>query len=92
MPLERRRVFYSGRVQGVGFRAICRWLAGGFELLGYVRNLPDGRVEVVAEGETDEIDRFLEAVQEQMGGFIRNIVIEPEPPGSPPLDGFSVRF
>jgi acylphosphatase len=76
----------------VGFRATCRWLAGGFELVGYVRNLPDGRVEVVAEGESAEIDRFLESVQEQFSGFIRNIDIEPEPPGSPPLVGFSVRF
>ncbi|MGC8644241.1 MAG: acylphosphatase [Isosphaeraceae bacterium] len=92
MPLERRRVLYSGRVQGVGFRATCRWLAGGFELVGYVRNLPDGRVEVVAEGDSAEIDQYLEMVREQMSGFIRNIDIEPEPSGFPPLQGFSVRF
>ena len=67
MPLERRRVYYSGRVQGVGFRATCRWLAGGFEVAGYVRNLPDGRVEVVAEGESAELDRFLAAIQERDG-------------------------
>jgi acylphosphatase len=92
MPLERRRIRYSGRVQGVGFRATCRWLAGGFELAGYVRNLPDGCVEVVAEGEPAELDRFQAAVQDQMSGFIRNIDEDSEPPGSPPLQGFSVRF
>ena len=92
MALQRRRIRYSGRVQGVGFRATCRWLVGGFELAGYVRNLPDGCVEVVAEGEAVEIDRFQSAIQDQMSGFIRNIEIDLEPPSSPPLRGFSVRF
>jgi acylphosphatase len=92
MPLERRRIRYSGRVQGVGFRATCRWLAGGFELVGYVRNLPDGCVEVLAEGELAEIDRFTAAIQDQMSGFIRSIDEESEPTGFPPLQGFSVRF
>ena len=60
MPLERRRVLYSGQVQGVGFRATCRWLAGGFDIVGYVRNLPDGRVEVVAEGEAAAVQELVE--------------------------------
>jgi acylphosphatase len=92
MPRERRRVFYSGRVQGVGFRATCRWLARGFELNGYVRNIDDGRVEVLAEGETAEIDRYLAAVHSEMSGFIRDIETQSEPAGSPPLHGFTVRF
>jgi acylphosphatase len=92
MPQERRRVFYSGRVQGVGFRATCRWLARGFELVGYVRNLPDGRVELLVEGEPMEIARYLEAIQGELGGFIRDIRTEREQPGYPPLKGFTVRF
>jgi acylphosphatase len=92
MPRERRRVFYSGLVQGVGFRATCRWLARGYELAGHVRNLADGRVEVLAEGDPTEIDRFLTAIQSEMGGFIRDIESQVEPAGSPPLQGFTVRF
>ncbi len=92
MPSERRRVLFSGRVQGVGFRATCRWLAGGFEVAGYVRNSPDGRVEILIEGEAAEIDRYLTAVQNEMGDFIRTCDVQYEPPGHPPLVGFTVRF
>jgi acylphosphatase len=92
MPQQRRRVFYSGRVQGVGFRATCRWLAKGFELAGYVRNLPDGRVEVLTEGEATEIDRFMEAIQSEMSGFIRESQTEVEQSANPPVKGFTVRF
>jgi len=92
MALERRRVLFSGRVQGVGFRATCRWLAGGFDIVGYVRNLPDGRVELLAQGEAAEIDRYLGAISDELGGFIREIVSEQEPSDYPPLEGFKVRF
>src|SRR5471030_2081507 len=51
---RRMKVFYSGRVQGVGFRYTARTVAAGFEITGYVRNLPDGRVELVAEGDDSE--------------------------------------
>ena len=92
MALERRRVVFSGRVQGVGFRATCRWLARGFDIAGFVRNLADGRVELVAEGDSAEIERFLSDVHEQMGGFIREIHTEPEPVGQSSLEGFQVRY
>ena len=92
MLQERRRVIYSGRVQGVGFRATCCWLARGFELVGYVRNLPDGRVELLIEGEPAEIDRFLESIRSEMGDFIRDVRSELEPPGDPPLRRFTVQF
>ncbi len=92
MPLQRRRVLFSGRVQGVGFRATCRWLAGGFEIVGYVRNLPDGRVELLAEGDSAEIDCYLESISSELGGFIREVLFEHEPPADPPLEGFRVRF
>jgi acylphosphatase len=92
MPRERRRVYFSGRVQGVGFRFTCQALARGFEVAGYVRNLPDGRVEVVAEGEPSELDDFLAAIRGEMGAYIKDVVTEREPPGTPPLTGFSIRF
>lgn len=69
---ERVQVFYEGRVQGVGFRYSAKSVARGFDLCGWVRNLPDGRVEMVAEGERAELEAFLEAMREShLGGFIR---------------------
>jgi acylphosphatase len=92
MPLERRRVLFSGRVQGVGFRATCRWLAGGFDIVGFVRNLADGRVELLVQGDAAEIDRYLEAISNGMGDLIQAISSEQEPTDYPPLEGFRVRF
>jgi acylphosphatase len=57
-----KRVVYAGRVQGVGFRYTVQGIARGFPVAGGVRNLPDGRVEVVAEGEEAEVAAFLAAV------------------------------
>ena len=57
-------VLYSGRVQGVGFRYTTKTVAMGFEVTGTVRNLPDGRVELVAEGARDELQAFAEAIRE----------------------------
>jgi acylphosphatase len=68
-----RRVIacYSGRVQGVGFRATVRQLACGYDVSGIVRNLPDGRVELVAEGEEKELNAFLQGIAESgLSGFI----------------------
>lgn len=58
------QVFYSGRVQGVGFRYTVRSVATGFELAGTVRNLPDGRVELLAEGLQAELNAFRQAVRQ----------------------------
>ena len=91
MALERRRILFTGRVQGVGFRATTTWIARGFEVEGFVRNLPDGRVEVVAEGQAAELDRFAEAIQAELGGFVRDVDASPLPTHDPPLQGFAVR-
>ena len=61
---KRMQVLYSGRVQGVGFRYTVQRLASGFEVTGAVRNLPDGRVELLAEGRQDELDAFRQAVRQ----------------------------
>jgi len=69
---KRAQVFYTGRVQGVGFRYVTREVACGFDVTGYVQNLPDGRVELVAEGEPAEAEAFLAAIIEsQLGSHIR---------------------
>ena len=75
----------------MGFRFTCQSLARGFEVAGYVRNLADGRVELVAEGDTDEIDAFLAAIRREMDTYIKNVTTEPESPGDHPLIGFSIR-
>lgn len=59
-----RQAFYEGRVQGVGFRWTVKNLARGFDVTGWVRNLSDGRVELLAQGDSEEVTAFLEAVAE----------------------------
>ena len=66
-------LFYSGRVQGVGFRYTAKTVAAGFEIVGNVRNLPDGRVELAAEGLRAELEEFRAAVRDAgLAGFIRD--------------------
>jgi acylphosphatase len=68
-----RHVFYEGRVQGVGFRYTVRQIATGYDITGFVRNLPDGRVELLAAGDSDEVTAFLQAIHDsQLASFIRN--------------------
>ena len=68
----RMHIYYSGHVQGVGFRYTVKSLATGFEVTGAVRNLADGRVELVAEGMKEELEAFRRAVQDsEVGRFIR---------------------
>jgi acylphosphatase len=56
------QIFYEGHVQGVGFRFTVRHIAKGFDVTGWVRNLPDGRVEVQVTGEQDEVRAFLDRI------------------------------
>jgi acylphosphatase len=73
-----KKVTYSGRVQGVGFRYTARQIAAGFEVAGYVRNLSNGDVELVAEGDKDAVARFLDAVADRMRGYIQNAAVSDE--------------
>lgn len=66
-------VFYAGRVQGVGFRYAAKTVASGFEVTGTVRNLDDGRVELVAEGLRSELEAFRTAIRDSgLAGLIRD--------------------
>ena len=72
MTRQRLQNFYSGRVQGVGFRFTVKMLARGFEVTGTVRNLQDGRVELAAEGVKTELEDFRKAIQDsELGSLIR---------------------
>jgi len=66
------QILYSGRVQGVGFRFTVKRLTRGFDVTGTVRNLADGRVELVVEGDRSELEEFRKAIQDsEVGHFIR---------------------
>lgn len=69
---QRSTVHYAGHVQGVGFRYTTQSIARHYRVTGYVRNLPDRRVELVAEGEAGEIDAFLREVRERFFNHIRD--------------------
>lgn len=66
-------VFFTGRVQGVGFRYQTLQVAKGFEVNGWVQNLADGRVQLEVEGRQAEVAAFLQAIEEELDGFIRKI-------------------
>ncbi len=71
-----KRVLYSGRVQGVGFRYTTQGLAAGYAVAGYVRNLPSGEVELVVEGEDSAVEAFLAEVGRRMAGYITNTTVQ----------------
>jgi acylphosphatase len=67
------QIFYSGLVQGVGFRYTAKTVAAGFEVVGTVRNLPDGRVELIGEGDRGELEAFRDAIRGAgLAGFVRD--------------------
>ena len=66
-------VYFSGHVQGVGFRYSVLQVAREFEVAGFVMNLADGRVQLEVEGSPSDITLFIEAVQEKMHGYIRKV-------------------
>ena len=72
-PSHRTTVYYTGPVQGVGFRYTAQNLALQYNVAGYVRNLPDGRVEVVMEGPDRQMDEFIDSLQQKMNGYIRQV-------------------
>jgi len=69
---KRLSVHFEGHVQGVGFRQSARRLATGYEVTGEVRNLPDGRVHLVIDGDEEELRAFLTGIAEShLAGHIR---------------------
>lgn len=89
-PQERRQVFYEGRVQGVGFRYTTLEIAGRYRVSGYVRNLPDGRVGLEAEGEPTELERFLASVAERLRRYIAHVDCRTRP-ATGEFDRFEIR-
>lgn len=77
-----KRVIFEGRVQGVGFRYTVKDLARGFEVRGWVKNLPDGTVELQVMGETDEVESFIREIAEEsnVAHHIKNHTVVKIPP------------
>lgn len=78
--MSTRRYLFSGRVQGVGFRRTAERLSQGFQVQGFVRNLPDGRVELCAEGQDDQVEGFIQKVRATFSSEIREVLVEPLAP------------
>jgi acylphosphatase len=70
---QQRIVHFSGNVQGVGFRYTTRQTAQRYDVTGTVKNLADGRVRCVVEGQPKEIDAFVKDLRSQMDRYIRDI-------------------
>jgi len=89
---KRISVYYTGRVQGVGFRYTVREVACGYEVAGFVRNLPDGRVQLTVEGEEDELKAFVAAIRDAgLAGHIRHEETHWEP-ATGEFNRFEIRF
>ena len=95
--MTRYTVHFTGQVQGVGFRYTTSNVAQRYEVAGYVQNLPDGRVRLVAEGEEGQLQPFLDDLRETMSRYIRDTAMDKGPatgefgqPDAP--DTFGVRY
>lgn len=89
--MPRSTVHYQGHVQGVGFRATAHSIAQRFAVAGYVRNLTDGRVQLVAEGDASEVDAFLAAVQDRLGPYVHHATRDDAPPTNE-FTTFTIRY
>ena len=71
----RWHIYFSGRVQGVGFRFTSRQVAGRFDVAGWVKNLPNGSVEMVVEGSSDQLEQYVAAVAESTHGHVADMQV-----------------
>ena len=87
----RHTVLFSGRVHGVGFRFTACHVASRHDVTGMVRNLADGRVELVAEGKAEQVKAFVEAVRRAMSGYIGSVDVQ-EGPGTGEFAEFGIGY
>jgi len=89
--VQHEQLYFSGRVQGVGFRQAVLQVAREFEVAGFVQNLSDGRVLLDVEGTAAEIDGLSSAVEERMHGYVRKIERSEPEQRSAVYAGFEIR-
>ena len=87
----RAHIFYSGQVQGIGFRYTVHRLATSLNLKGWVRNLADGRVEIMVDGPKADIEQLCQSILDQFQGYIRDKVID-FPDVQTPFVNFEIRY
>ena len=91
MGKTRKKYLFSGEVQGVGFRYTVRGIAKKYSINGFVRNLTDGRVEMIGEGSDSELNDIINDIKKKMGSSLKDISIhEEEPLGDD--KGFEIQF
>lgn len=90
--LQRLRVIYHGRVQGVGFRYTTDRIARGFAVTGTVRNQADGTVELIVAGESRDVREFLSAIADRFDGNITQTKETTLNETAAVPDGFSIRY
>jgi len=86
-----KHIVFVGRVQGVGFRFTALDMARRYKLTGLVRNLPDGTVEMIAQGPHDNITDCIRDIEESFRVYIKEIKIE-EIPSDPDYKDFKITF
>jgi acylphosphatase len=91
MDRTAKHILFSGQVQGVGFRYTARHIAGRYDITGFVRNLPDGNVEMLAQGPERDVDNCIADIQAEFAGYLRDTQIEPVPYSSRYTD-FRITF
>ena len=88
---KRLHVYYTGRVQGVGFRFTAESIAKGLGLTGWVKNIGDGTVEIIAEGDRDPLEDFLNRISDYFSQYIRDTDADWEEPTGEFMD-FTIEF
>jgi acylphosphatase len=83
-------VFFTGRVQGVGFRYSTLQVAREYDVSGYVKNLADGRVQLEVEGREEEVEAFISALEQRMHGYVRKMERSAEKRAAQ-FSGFAIR-
>jgi len=86
-----KRIIFTGRVQGVGFRFTARRAASRRQLTGFVRNVPDGTVEMLAQGRPEDVDDCIQDLKEYFAGYLTETRIEESPP-DPRYTDFKIAF
>jgi acylphosphatase len=91
MEQTAKHIVFSGEVQGIGFRFTANRLAGRYSVTGFVRNLPDGNVEMLIQGSEQDIRHCIAEIQDSFRGYIRNTKTDSVPP-NPSYTNFRVAF
>jgi acylphosphatase len=79
MTQTAKHIIFAGRVQGVGFRFTASSIAKRYQLTGFVRNLPDGTVEMLAQGDDQDVENCIQDIKESLTGYVRDVRIDPLP-------------